>query len=90
MDGQALELVLAHDGRAWVAHGAGLRVRGADLATLDVALAGALAGAHRSAHTLTVHMRFDLDALPAWTRQYAGHYFNRTVRLTLPGAEAPG
>lgn len=81
-----IELLLHHDGRAWVAHGSGLTVRGITLAALDAALTDRLAalGALTSA-PVSVFMAFDRDTLPGWLRQYHAHYFNRTVRLGPAG-----
>lgn len=88
---QHVELVLEHDGRDWQVCGDGLLVRAATLPALDQALTRALS-AHGAflAGPLIVHMRFNRQALPRWTRQYMPHYFNRTVRLSpAPDTETP-
>lgn len=78
------DLVLRHEGDAWIASAPGLSVRAADFVTLDERLRRRLRREHGArGKTVRVCMRFDLDGLPGWTRQYAAHYFNRLVRLTL-------
>lgn len=80
---QPIELVLEHDGHDWQAHGDGLFIRAATLPALDQALTRSLSARGTfPAGPLIIHMRFNCQALPGWTRQYMPHYFNRTVRLS--------
>lgn len=90
MPAHELELVLEHDGRAWLAYCNGIKARANSLPELDNALARSLAAAGKfPAGAVTVHMRFNRGSLPGWLRQYTSHYFNRTVRLqSLPSTES--
>jgi hypothetical protein len=80
----ALEVVLSHDGQRWRARCAGLALEHADLCSLDRLVGAALAPAHAGER---VHVRFDVDTLPAWLRQYHDHYCNYTLRV--PRTESP-
>ncbi|HEY8520157.1 MAG TPA: DUF5395 family protein [Gammaproteobacteria bacterium] len=71
------ELVLSYERGQWRARGAGLDVAHADLAALDTLIVRAFEGAEPS----SVHVRFDMGALPAWLRQYQAHYFNYVLRV---------
>ncbi len=79
-----LELTLAFEADRWIARGPGVTASGHTLAELDADVARALraAGRYRNGR-VTVFMGFDFDTLPVWMRQYAAHYFNRTLRLEL-------
>lgn len=78
----AAEVVLSHEGGRWRARGVGVDVAHVELRGLDSLLARAFA---RSASATRVHVRFDLDGLPVWIRQYQAHYCNYV--LTIPPAE---
>ncbi|HEX6998257.1 MAG TPA: DUF5395 family protein [Gammaproteobacteria bacterium] len=71
------ELILSYDRGQWRARGAGLDLAHADLAALDALIVRALEGGGPS----SVHVRFDVDALPQWLRQYQSHYFNYVLRI---------
>jgi hypothetical protein len=79
-----LELALAFEADRWIARGPGVTASGRTLAELDADVARALRAAGRfGGGRVTVFMGFDFDTLPVWMRQYAAHYFNRTLRLDL-------
>lgn len=80
-----LELTIDHDGHCWQARGENLGVRAPRLGELDRELLHAMrvSGRFRPGQRVTVHMAFDRDALPRWLRQYAAHYFNRTITLQV-------
>ena len=66
------EVVLTYAGNRWRARGVGVALEHRDLGALDALLADALAAAGFAG----AHVRFDLDALPVWLRQYHAHYLN--------------
>ncbi|SFW31191.1 DUF5395 domain-containing protein [Nitrosovibrio sp. Nv17] len=81
---------LIHDGNCWIACHPVFEAQGRDLSELDLNLAGCLERARLfpGRTEITVFMAFDFGCIPIWIRQYAYHYFNRHVRLTLnPGME---
>jgi hypothetical protein len=80
----AIEVVLSHDGHRWRARSATFALEHPDLGSLDALIAAALAPTHAGAR---VHVRFDVDTLPVWLRQYHDHYCNYTLRL--PRTVAP-
>lgn len=91
-----LDLVLSHEGGRWIARGGAIEVAGRTLGDLDAGLGEALRACGRfSGPRVRVFMGFDFDTMPTWMRQYAAHYFNRTVSIALadpgrrPGLE-PG
>lgn len=86
MPAEVLELVLEHDGHDWQVHGKNLIAHAASLAELDRALIRALSANSDLTGSITVHMRFNRNSLPGWTRQYMPHYFNRTITLSPQSA----
>lgn len=80
-----LDISLTHDGRRWVARGAGMEVSAPELGQLDARLAGALhnVAGYPVGTEVVVFMGVDRETLPVWLRQYASHYFNRLVHLTV-------
>ncbi len=79
-----VELVLAHDGERWIARGGPILASGRTLGELDASVAEALRAAGGPVGPrVIVFMGFDFDTLPRWMRQYAAHYFNRTVTVEV-------
>jgi hypothetical protein len=75
------EVELRFESGRWRALGAGVDLEHSDLRGLDALLAAAFAvpgGPNR------VHVRFDLDGLPSWLRQYHAHYCNYVLRVGAP------
>lgn len=83
MASPALTFVLHHERGRWVARGHGVTAYGTDLPRLDADLASRLAAAGQPGGPVRVFMGFDAQSLPVWTRQYAGHYFNRHLILRI-------
>jgi hypothetical protein len=80
-----LDFRIIHDGKHWIAERDGCAARGRTLAELDSALAEVV-GRHFDLEGQTevdVRMTFDNVTIPEWIRQYANHYFNRVVTLSL-------
>jgi hypothetical protein len=77
------ELVLSYGNGRWRASGEGLTAEHSELQGLERELAGLLAarGATRA------HLRFDLDGLPHWLRQYHAHYCNYVLHVPPRGAQ---
>jgi hypothetical protein len=75
----AVEVVLRHENGRWRARGGGVDFAHDELRGLDSLLACAFAD---PAGPARVHVRFDLDGLPVWIRQYQAHYCNYV--LTIP------
>ncbi|MBN1240237.1 MAG: DUF5395 family protein [Gammaproteobacteria bacterium] len=80
-----VELTLHHEAGRWRAVGDGIDVAHADLAGLDRLIGEAVR--RRNDPPRRVHVRFDVDRLPAWMRQYQAHYFNYVLTLN-DGADA--
>jgi len=80
-----LEMVLIHDGKHWVARQAEIAAWGETLPELDEHLVTVLrqSGQFPQATRIKVLMNFDFDTIPTWLRQYAYHYFNRSIYLEL-------
>lgn len=79
-----IELVLTHDGDKWVARNGALKATGLTLGDLDDSVRELLRSDGRlKGSRVAVFMGFDFDTLPAWMRQYASHYFNRTLVVDL-------
>jgi hypothetical protein len=75
------ELVLSYRNGRWSARGEGLTAEHSELEGLERELAALLAarGATRA------HLRFDLDGLPRWLRQYHAHYCNYVLHVLPRG-----
>lgn len=82
-------MILGHDGTRWVARNGSFTATGRTLADLDAQVASALRtgscgeGPCEVGSRVTVAMDFDFAAFPLWMRQYASHYFNRSVTFDL-------
>jgi len=73
----AIEVVLSHERGRWRARGAGIDVAHEALREIDACMLRVLA---REPGMDRAHVRFDLDALPVWLRQYQAHYCNYVLR----------
>jgi hypothetical protein len=80
-----VDVRLIHDGTCWIAENDTVRAKGATFEELDTNLACALRrhGDFAPGSKVRVFMGFDYGTIPTWIRQYAAHYFNRYVTLTL-------
>lgn len=79
--GLSVEVTLRHEHGRWRAIGDGIDVAHADLAGLDRLIEDAVVAAGKSPAPHRVHVRFDIDRLPVWMRQYHAHYFNYVLKL---------
>lgn len=82
---EILELTVSHDGQDWIACNQDMVIRGKDFAEIDSTLIRKVTQSKQypSGTELRVHMGFDYDSIPRWIRQYAAHYFNRHLTITL-------
>ncbi|MDH3672294.1 MAG: DUF5395 domain-containing protein [Gammaproteobacteria bacterium] len=80
-----VQVRLMHDGTHWIAENEILHAKGATFEELDVSLAHLLRehGTFPAGSKVRVFMGFDYDTIPTWIRQYAAHYFNRYITLSL-------
>jgi hypothetical protein len=80
-----LETSLIHDGRNWIATGESFVATGSTLHELDNDVRRHLMEGRQfdNQNVVTVFMGFDYSTIPTWIRQYATHYFNRYIRITL-------
>jgi hypothetical protein len=80
-----IEFRLTHDGTHWIAENETLSARGTTLEQLDRQIAATLRkyGTFERNTQHRVRMSFDNSTIPEWIRQYAGHYFNREVMISL-------
>ena len=75
------EVELRFESGRWRALGPGVDLEHSELRGLDALITAAFAvpgGPSR------VHVRFDLDGLPRWLRQYHAHYCNYVLRVHTP------
>ena len=79
------ELALRYEQGRWRARGPGLDLEHRELRDLDALIAAACA---EGCADVRVHVRFDLDALPLWLRQYQAHYFNYVLLVAPRGKRA--
>ncbi len=74
-----IDLVITWSDEEWVAKNDDISASGRTLDELDERIKGQLAKmGHRKA---IVNMFFDSLTIPVWIRQYASHYFNRTLHI---------
>jgi hypothetical protein len=73
----SVELVLSYGNGRWRAFGEGLTAEHPELHGLETELTALLA-ARGATHA---HLRFDLDGLPGWLRQYHAHYCNYVLHV---------
>lgn len=82
------DFVVGHDGAVWHARQGPFSVSAATVDDLDRAVARWVRRQTPDSDLpVTVTLRFDTAALPAWMRQYAGHYFNRILHVDRQPAE---
>ena len=79
------ELVLSYGNGRWRASGFGLDVESTELTSLERDLVALLAA---SGAPRRVHVRFDMDTLPRWLRQYHTHYCNYVLHVRREDAPA--
>ncbi len=80
-----IEFTLIHDGKDWIAENPQIRVAASTLEELDRCIKASLIreGAIQPGEVKKVFMAFDNATIPQWIRQYAPHYFNRVLKVTL-------
>jgi len=79
-----IRMILGHDGTRWIACNDSFTATGRTFADLDLQVASALrAESCENRSRVTVSMDFDFTAFPIWMRQYASHYFNRSITFDL-------
>lgn len=80
-----MEVSLWHDGKNWIAKNQQIEVAASELPALDIAISEAIKQQQlfHKGSTVVVYMIFNQAAIPEWMRQYANHYFNRKVTLTI-------
>lgn len=76
---ETINLVITHNGDEWIAENEGIIFIGKTLNDLDDHIKQqSLKTGHKK---IIVNMFFDSQTIPTWIRQYASHYFNRTIFL---------
>ena len=80
-----LIMTLVHDGKLWHASNDIISISASELNELDEALLDHLRlnKLYPEGTTLKVNMNFDQRVIPEWIRQYANHYFNRSITLKI-------
>ena len=78
---ETINLVITHNGEEWIAENEGNVFIGKTLNELDDHIKQKLL--KTGYKKVIVNMFFDSQTIPAWIRQYASHYFNRTIYLDL-------
>jgi uncharacterized protein DUF5395 len=78
------ELVLSYGTSGWRARGSSLDLTHPDLRGLEALIETRLAVARS---TRRVQLRFDMDSLPTWLRQYHAHYCNYVLNVPPRGAD---
>jgi hypothetical protein len=76
---ETINLVITHNGEEWVAENEGIIFIGKTLDELDSHIRQKLL--KTGYKKATINMFFDSRTIPVWIRQYASHYFNRTIFL---------
>ena len=74
-----INLVISHNGKEWIAENEGIIFSGKTLNELDDHIKQKLL--KTGYKKAIVNMFFDSQTIPVWIRQYASHYFNRTIFL---------
>ena len=80
-----LNLSLWHDGKYWIAENGQLKVSARELVDLDQKILESVRELKLFpvGTDLDVYMCFDQTVIPEWIRQYANHYFNRSITLKI-------
>jgi hypothetical protein len=78
---ETINLVITHNGEEWIAENEGIIFIGKTLNELDDHIKQKLL--KTGYKKFIVNMFFDSQTIPVWIRQYASHYFNRTIFLDL-------
>ncbi len=78
-----MEMIISHNGKDWVAENELLSVSAPTLDQLDIRLAEKMRARRLvdRGQVKKVFMGFNNATIPQWIRQYAQHYFNRTVEV---------
>jgi len=82
---KTIEMILDHDGSAWLLSGGEVCVRAASLDELDRRVEKAMAAELGRAKRLRIFMACNNEIIPKWIRPYMNHYFNRILELPLRG-----
>ena len=78
---ETINLVITHNGDEWIAGNEGIVFAGKTLDELDEHIKQKLLKIGYK--KVIVNMFFDSQTIPVWMKQYASHYFNRTIFLDL-------
>jgi len=72
-------------GNLWLAERDGKRITATSLEELDSLISVDIRQEFidHKGQNLNIRMYFDQSEIPEWMRQYANHYFNRHIRLTI-------
>lgn len=78
-----MDLTIWHDGANWIVKNEHLRVSAPTLEDLDRKVGESMEqmGIIGKGEKKKVIMRFAIETIPQWVRQYAQHYFNRIVEI---------
>ena len=72
-------------GNLWLAERDGKRITASSMEELDSLISIDIRQEFidHKGQDLNIRMYFDQSEIPEWMRQYANHYFNRHIRLTI-------
>jgi hypothetical protein len=72
-------------GNLWLAERDGIRITASSLEELDSLISEHIRQefSNHKGENLNIKMFFDQSEIPEWMRQYANHYFNRHIRITI-------